>query len=283
MWVATWRADWETLKEAFHASLAAGGPEAFFLPSLLDGMEQTCHRIGADATFIGLCQEMAAGYARAGLTAPLAQWYLAPTTPSATAGEPSIREEFDRHAWDPALTWLDATGGSRVDHATRPGWLGLAPPVGCDLWPEADLNAPRLLATVQGDFVAQTRLELSCEEYMLAGLLLWRDEQNFVRLELRSRRSRPATVYLEACVAGRFRHIGRGQWERQPMWLRLERTGDEAHGLCSADGQQWLTCGVVRLPQGKAEQVGLAAITRDAAAHVWFDTFLLWSAEKRKG
>jgi DNA-binding SARP family transcriptional activator/regulation of enolase protein 1 (concanavalin A-like superfamily) len=283
MWVAARRGDWEAVVELFQASLASGGPYGFRIPDLLDEIERTCRGTGAGATFIGLCEAIAEGYARAGLAPPLEQWYLAPAIAHATRGEPMIREEFDEPRWHPALSWHGAAGRSGIDPTTRPGWLGLHPPVDCDLWPEADLNAPRLLATVEGDFVAETRLELGGDKPALAGLLLWRDEQQFVRLELRGRAGEPATVHLEACVAGSFRQIGRGLCPQQPAWLRLERTGDEARGLCSADGQRWLTCGAARLPQGKTEQVGLAAIAVDAGACAWFDNFLLWSPKNGKG
>jgi predicted ATPase/regulation of enolase protein 1 (concanavalin A-like superfamily) len=276
MWIAARRGDWEVLREVFQASLAAGGPLPLRLPSLLDLIEQNCHRTGTDTTFVALCRDMAEGYARAGLISPLEQWYLVPASARPAPGEPAIREEFDAPGWDPALIWLDATGLTHIDRATRPGWLGLGPPVGPDLWPEADLNAPRLVAPVKGDFMAQTRVEPDWEVRTLAGLLVWRDEQHFARLELRALPGEGISVHLEACVAGRFRRIGRGRCERQPMWLRVERTGEEVRGLCSADGEQWLTCGAVRLPQEETEQVGLAAITPDVGAHVWFDTFLLW-------
>src|SRR5262249_33492358 len=147
--------------------------------------------------------------ARAGLTPPLEQWYLAPASPRPAPGEPVVHEEFDGSGWHPALIWIDATGRTRIDRAMRPGWLGLSPPPECDLWPEADLNAPRLMTPVQGDFVAQTRVELDWEDLSFGGLLVWRDEQNFARLELRTLPGERASVHLEACVAGRFRRIGR--------------------------------------------------------------------------
>jgi regulation of enolase protein 1 (concanavalin A-like superfamily) len=276
MWIASRRGDWEALKEAFQASLAAGGPDPLRVPELLAAIEQSCHRTGDDATFVALCRDMAEGYARAGLTPPLEQWYLEPVSPRPAPGEPVIREEFDDPGWHPALIWLDATGRTRIDQATRPGWLGLNPPAGCDLWPETDLNAPRLLATVQGDFVVQTRVELSWEHWTLAGLLVWRDEQHFARLEVRQIAGRPAAVYLEACVAGRFRRVGRGDCERRPMWLRVERAGEELRALCSEDGDQWLTAGSLPFPPGEGTAVGLAAISGELGAHAWFDTFLLW-------
>jgi regulation of enolase protein 1 (concanavalin A-like superfamily) len=279
MWIAQRRSDWSSLREAFHRSLASGGPFTIPLNMILEETEGTCRRMGAEATFVELCHDIAAGYTRAGLEAPLQQWYLAPTTAQPTPGEPAVQEEFDGETWSPALTWQDTTGRSRTDSVKRPGWLGLHPAEGCDLWPDRDLNAPRLMAAGRGGFVAQTRVELGQEVEIFAGLLVWSDAQHFARLELRTTRAGRTAVYLQACVAGQFRSIGWGRCERQPIWLRVERVGDELRGLCSADGEQWLLCGTVRLPQGETEQVGLAAITKGPGGHAWFDTFLLWRGE----
>src|SRR5262249_20187672 len=153
----------------------------------------------------------------------------------------------------PSLVWQDVTGRGRLDRAARPGWLGVCPPEGCDLWPEANLDAPRLMARVQGDYIAQTRVDLGNAIGTGAGLLVWQDETHFVRLEVYRDQTleQRAVMVLEACVAGSYRNIGRGHCERRPMWLRVERVGEEVWGLCSVDGEHWLTCGSVRIPQRK--------------------------------
>jgi DNA-binding SARP family transcriptional activator/regulation of enolase protein 1 (concanavalin A-like superfamily) len=276
MWIATARADWAALRQAFQGTLPSGGPTPAALNKMLEEIEETCRRMGAEKTFIELCGDLAAGYARAGLDPPLQQWYLAPTSPGVTPGERAIREEFDAEGWHPRLVLRDPTGRSQVDRVTRPGWLGLRPAEGTDLWPDRDLNAPRLMATVRGDFVAQTRVELGQHVDLHAGLLVWQDEQHWVRLELWAANREGAAVHMQAFLAGQFRSIGRGVCDRRPMWLRVERQGQEVHGLCSADGMQWLTCGVARLAQGEKEQVGLAVIWKGPGSLAWFDTFLLW-------
>src|SRR5262249_47190408 len=143
------------------------------LRRVLEIMEEKCHRRGEDATFVALCREMAEIYRREGREPMFRQWYLESASPRNWPEEPGLREEFAGEGWDPALVWQDVTGRSRLDRTTRPGWLGLTPPEGCDLWPPADLNAPRLMVTVQGDFVAETRVELGVESGIYAGLLFW--------------------------------------------------------------------------------------------------------------
>jgi regulation of enolase protein 1 (concanavalin A-like superfamily) len=132
------------------------------------------------------------------------------------------------------------------------------------------------MTSVTGDYVAQTRVEAGERSNILAGLLLWRDEQNFIRLELETHTSERLVVHLDACVAGRYWGVGWGPCPRRPLWLRLERDGEEIRGLCSVDGENWLTCGSLQLPVGEREQIGLSAIRRDRGAHAWFDSFEVW-------
>jgi regulation of enolase protein 1 (concanavalin A-like superfamily) len=276
-WIAIHRSDWDALRTAIRASLPYGGISGDNIHLMLALLEQTCHRLGEDRVFRELCHQIVEYYAQAGLEAPFQQWYLEPTLPRSLPGEPSLQEEFDQADWHPYLQWVDPTGRSRTDLTSRPGWLGLYPPLGPDLFPHQDLHAPRLMTTASGDFVAQTRVELGQGIRTLAGLLVWWDERHFVRLELqfRSMRWERATVHLEACVAGKFSQFGRGQCERGAVWLRVERIGNEVRGLCSEDGEQWLTCGSVSVP-GDTAEVGLATISHGLGAHAWFDSFTFW-------
>lgn len=279
LWTATKRADWEEVKDTFRASLVCGGPYPHLFLRVLADIEEQCHRLAADHTFVSLCHDLAAECTRAGREPPLQQWYLAPTCPGPTTGEPWLQEEFDAEGWHPALQWRDATGRSHVDRAARPGWLGFSPAHDCDLLPVTNLNAPRLVATAQGDFVAQACVKLGREvQRVNAGLLVWQDEQHFARLELWyvPHQSERLAVHLQACVAGRWRYIGHGYCDRDAMWLRVERTGEELRGLCSEDGEQWLTAGSMRFPLGETIEVGLAAICHEPGVHAWFDTFLVW-------
>jgi regulation of enolase protein 1 (concanavalin A-like superfamily) len=283
MWAATKPGNLEEFREAFRASLGWGGPYEIPLWEMLADLEESCHRSGEDAIFVDLCHQMAADYARAGREAPFRQWYLVPVPAPPTPGSPVLREEFDAEEWHALLVWHDPTGRSRMDRTSRPGWLGLAPAVGGDLWPEMNLDAPRLMTTAASDFVAQARLALEEETSVIAGLLLWRDEQNFIRLELHDLPSGRLGVTVEACLAGRCRFVSRGHHPRQTMWLRVQRAGEDVRCLCSPDLKQWIGCGSVRLPPGGSDQVGLFAIHKNAEAQVWFDCLEVWEGTGQEG
>jgi hypothetical protein len=83
-------------------------------------------------------------------------------------------------------------------------------------------------------------------------------------------------VYLEICANYRYGHVGQGGFPHRRVWLRLERQGAQIRGLCSADGQQWWTCGAGALPLGGPAQVGLYCITLGAGGAAAFEQFTVW-------
>jgi regulation of enolase protein 1 (concanavalin A-like superfamily) len=171
---------------------------------------------------------------------------------------------------------MDPTGRSRSDCTSRTGWLFLSPAQDADVWPEVNFDAPRLMATVAGEYVAQTRVEVGEIGEIHAGLLIWQDAQNFLRLEVFRLASDRVSVQMSAMVSGSFLNVGRGNLDRGPIWLRVERRGDEVRGLCSLDGERWLTAGAVPFSASEWEQVGLVAHCQWANAQVWFDEFSIW-------
>ena len=79
-----------------------------------------------------------------------------------------------------------AEGGAdaTVSVETRPGYLRFTASSGHDLFPGTNFDAPTLFRVVRGDFTAEARLEFApTEDYQGAGLYIWQDNDNFVRLE----------------------------------------------------------------------------------------------------
>src|SRR5262249_33831507 len=76
-----------------------------------------------------------------------------------------------------------------------------------------------------------------------AGLLIWGDVLNFLRLEKYSRSLHWGNVVFEGLVRGEQLFFGRGRLPGNAYSLRLERTGDRFTTFCSANGQDWFTCG----------------------------------------
>jgi regulation of enolase protein 1 (concanavalin A-like superfamily) len=128
--------------------------------------------------------------------------------------------------------------------------------------------------------VAQTHVELGADKGMQAGLLLWVNEQNFLRLELRNHGAPEPTVCMQSCVSSRFQPIGRGQCGTTAIWLRLEYAFGVARGLCSIDGREWLLCGSTPFPLDEAFQVGISASCPEIGGRAaWFDTLTIRRSE----
>jgi DNA-binding SARP family transcriptional activator len=283
IWSAARQGDWDGVREAFLGSLPWGGPSPSMLKIILEDIESACRREGNVEVFQRLCHDVQGGYERAGLPLPLAQWYLAPGAPGPNPPARMIGATLEGDGWRRTLLWQDATGRSSLDTSSRPGRVGICPAVGCDLWPERDLTAPRLMARMNARaerpaaWVAQTHVELGADAGMQGGILLWVNEQSFLRLEVRNHAAPEPTVCMEACVASRFQYVGRGQCGTKSIWLRLEYADGTARGLCSTDGAEWLLCGSVRFPVGEAFQVGIAASSPEVGrGAAWFDSLTIW-------
>ena len=124
------------------------------------------------------------------------------------------------------------------------------------LSPELNIkNSPMALIDVEGDFVAQvkvagevmpgrTPVEKMPFAFHGAGLLLWKDKDNYVRLERAGAGAsgHPHThqILVEVCKDGKPAGHNYVDWPPGPTYLRMERR--KADLLCSHsdDGQTWI-------------------------------------------
>jgi tetratricopeptide (TPR) repeat protein len=169
---------------------------------------------------------------------------------------------------------------------------------GRELW-YINLSAPRLLRPVPSvpsitegegqDFAAETVCTpSSAEAPAIGGLLLWRDNENYLRLDRGTRG--PCEISFQGCLGNKDVMIGRGRLESSEssgrVYLRMERTGDRVRALCSADGAAWFTVGHVEFAVEDPIQIGLHAIgmiDRTACPGAYpdgtairFESFTLW-------
>jgi DNA-binding SARP family transcriptional activator/regulation of enolase protein 1 (concanavalin A-like superfamily) len=187
----------------------------------------------------------------------LDQWYLEPAE-QGLGGLAEPPRRVQRAPLSPEWAWIDphgdcsyvATGGLEI-HAAN----------GRDLW-HINLSAPRLVCPASGDLILQAACRQGrADRPALGGLLLWKDEQNYLRLVWGLAGSRD--VAFTGCIENRDRIFGRGRLPSPPsphVLLRLERVGSSVRALCSIDGAQWYTAGQVRFPASDPVQVGLHAV-----------------------
>ncbi|MGC1272937.1 MAG: DUF1349 domain-containing protein [Planctomycetaceae bacterium] len=138
------------------------------------------------------------------------------------------------------------------------------------------VNAPRILHDVEGDFIAEVKVTGIVKPegdptvpgrtpYNGAGLLLWLDEETYVRLE-RAGLTRPSTGELQSYANFEVRKKGGpgGSTGRlvpsAPLHLRLERRGDRVLGSISPDGLSWKAFDALEVELPAKVRVGVAAI-----------------------
>ncbi len=80
--------------------------------------------------------------------------------------------------------YADGGMNAEVSVTARPGYQRFTAASGNDLLPGTNFNAPTLFRIVGSDFTLETAVEFAPQEdYQGAGLFIWQDEGNFVRLE----------------------------------------------------------------------------------------------------
>jgi regulation of enolase protein 1 (concanavalin A-like superfamily) len=149
------------------------------------------------------------------------------------------------------------------------------PPKNYDLNAEAGgMSAPRVLRDIEGDFIAQVKIsgklmpagDRTTKQYYPyhgAGLLLWQDQRNYVRLER-------AAINREDGVAHYVNFELRKYGERfgspsaeipdQDFYLRVERRGGRVGGAISPDGASWHYLNPLPFTFSQRIKLGVAAI-----------------------
>jgi regulation of enolase protein 1 (concanavalin A-like superfamily) len=139
------------------------------------------------------------------------------------------------------------------------------------------MNAPRLLTPVHGDFTATVtvpgRILPGTEPlqkpsplpftFQGAGLLLWQDEANYLRLERSSfydviERKRLHRVLVEACREGKTSNASLAARDAD-LTLKFDRRGSEVRCQYTPDGRNWIEVKRQPVPFGPEVQVGVSA------------------------
>jgi S1-C subfamily serine protease/regulation of enolase protein 1 (concanavalin A-like superfamily) len=144
-----------------------------------------------------------------------------------------------------------------------------------DLNPDTGkLNSPRVVRSVEGDFVATVMVTGDFQPggkstnprgipYNGAGLLVWSDSDNFIRLErgaiLRAGR-RGSYVAFEEREGGYRGAVHNEVFTAGACYLRLERKGSRILGAVSTDGMRWKQLQPIDTVWPAKLKVGLAAI-----------------------
>ena len=118
-----------------------------------------------------------------------------------------------------------------------------------------------MIQPVSGDFALEIKMTSSQQQKEHGGILVWKDESRFVRLDKTSSlHAFRGDIRFETHVNRRYRAIGRGRQQSVMNFLRLERTGHHVQAFCSTDGQNWQTCGNATVVMRDPVMVGMHAL-----------------------
>lgn len=141
------------------------------------------------------------------------------------------------------------------------------------------VNAPMVLDDVGRDFIAGVRVAKmsrvdgeSTSDYSVpyhgTGLLLWKDRDNYIRLERASiLRNREVETYIgfEQRANGNRAGAFATKCPDGPVVLRLERRGERVLGAISADGASWTYLPPLAVSGDGPWKVGVAAVSSASA------------------
>lgn len=158
-----------------------------------------------------------------------------------------------------------------------------------------DMTAPRVLQDVEGDFVAEVKVagpmgnhgKRTSRHYLSyhgAGLLLWVDDQTYMRLErcviTGGRQGTKPYLNWDLREGARNQGTHAGEAPDEPMTLRLERRGGQICGAFSLDGKAWTDLKPWEVAFPSKLKIGVAAVsTSDEPLTVRLEKFRVRPAE----
>jgi hypothetical protein len=222
----------------------------------------------------------------------LSTWSLE-LSPEPVAAAP---QSADRGSFTSAtMAWVDPFGDSRY-HLDAD--LTIQAANARHLW-RINQGAPRLIQPLPAE-VTHPVIQATCEPALdvrpaIGGLLLWKDKENYLWLEVGRYGFRD--VAFGGCLDNRDLVIGRGRlpdgpepgWAMgEPVTLRFEVTSDRVEALCTLDEETWFSAGHTTFPFDETVKVGVHAIGMiDRAIYhgaypdgtaIRFTSFKLWRA-----
>jgi len=185
---------------------------------------------------------------------------------SSEFNETVFEDEFYLDRMKPEWRWVDPKGGG--SWTARQGYLEMRADRGQDLWHGTrgrggNMDAPRLLMQVEGDFAAETRIRVYPQLREHGGLLVWKSPESFLRLEKTSgAHAFRGDVRFERHVNRVYTLVGRASGLRRltEIYLRVERRGNLFSAFASTDGINWVMCGQTFVGIGDPLLVGLHAL-----------------------
>jgi len=189
------------------------------------------------------------------------------TTTTTTPGGTVILSDDFQGSWNSAWTWTDPMNDATYDFTTHSGFLHLTVPDGNDL-AGSNFDAPRLMVAQNGDFAIETRIEFNPqEEYLGAGILIWQNEDNFIRLEFGYGGIGGLGKNVVFCSRspewGDLGYIGSADLPsgQTSIELRMQRVGNQFTASYRPVGGTWQEIGSGEISLASTVDIGISEIT----------------------
>jgi serine/threonine protein kinase/regulation of enolase protein 1 (concanavalin A-like superfamily) len=176
----------------------------------------------------------------------------------------------------PVAGWVFENKGAKPwpDLDLRGAGEALLSSSGDDLFESVNFNAPRLLRSVQGSFDLETKLTFTStytKRFEGAGLLVWKDSQNFLRLERGSTKGQgePQGILVDVCNDGKYsRRVTYAgfQVKENTLDLMIRRRGEVLKCYWRPPGGAWEMVDVHDIHWKSPLQVGVCAPTAPGTA-----------------
>lgn len=163
--------------------------------------------------------------------------------------------------WPVGWQWIDpGEKDSRTPHDVKRAVLAMTVPTGKDLTGDVR-NAPRYLKALTGDLEIETRVSvLPKENFQAAGLLVYWNELNYIRLERSFSSADGEGVSLRLRDTEGLRQISRLDISSDPTDLKIIRKANIFTSYCRAgETEEWRKVGEIRTDYPDILLVGLGA------------------------
>jgi beta-xylosidase len=207
----------------------------------------------------------------------------ATSTSPTTGGTATFNDDF-QGAWNSKWVWNDPNNDAKYSLTARPGFLRLTVPDGNDLAGFTNYDAPRLLVPQKGNFTLETLVEFDPKDvYQGAGLLVWQDEDTFLRLEfgfggMGGAAKNVVLVKQEEGGLNLVDFIDLPDTLKR-VELRLQRNNDLYTAWYRQVGGSWQKIGSTELSLNSTVNVGITQVTQYTPSQISadFDYFRVFS------
>jgi len=185
----------------------------------------------------------------------------------------SFIDNFDSATLKSEWNIIDPYGGSIFSLTSMPGYLTISTtyPPNKDLWQGVNFYSPRVMQAIYGNFTIETKLwAVLNESVQSGGVLVWKNEANFLRLERAQRYDYQEILFVgtingvwsvsspEVSNPGAILHVP----NINPTYLRLVRTGSIYSGYYSSDSLNWHFIANITMDTDYSLSVGLYNVIR---------------------